>query len=652
MSEVAARTARPRHGRGFDLLAMLAIGLVIVAAALLPAVTANSGETVTVRGDVTLNGRPLPFFPVGFWTTAGKPINPTTTDANGGFTFDVPATVDGYAYAGTTPDSQHTILDIDGEHVVRGIISSEPAGSPASPLYQGRPTATGRSLANGASQVHFRLQKAGRISGTSPLKADRLRAVQVRRADNSVVETLRLDSRSRFRSRLLTPGQYGVVLVPRSPALPTVADAVVRGGATTPVSLPTPEAGATVLGTVRTAAGGVGAGVPVLLEQQGEVLASTRTAANGDWSFAGVAAGDYSIEVGRFDLPDAGSASASAVEVPIPGATSTPTPTPAVPTATSSATPTTPAAAALAPVERTADAVLPQTFTATVPQVLGEVSVSTEVQEAGRITGVVSRPTPITGTDTAPVRVVVEEAATSRVVRTASAGADGRYDVAGLVPGTRYRVWAVTQPADATVAEMGSATATAQTTAAVADIAVDEPALTLSGTVAGVEGGRVSIGDAALLQRSGTIDSSGAYAVQGLVPGAYPAVVTATGRTASSPVGVVVSADQPLLDLQPGARPAVFKGWFISSGAGVPAITGSALDPEGDVVRFGPRTNGGRVEIDGLRPGTYEYDPDSFRGTVPALDGPWYFAPPSGSFSLSDGATTDVGPIVLHTFSH
>ena len=107
MSEVAARPARPRHGRGFDLLAMLAIGVVIVAAALLPAVTANSGETTTVRGDVTVHGQPLAFFPVGFWTTAGT-VAHTVTDASGGFTFDVSATIDGYAYAGTAPDAQRT----------------------------------------------------------------------------------------------------------------------------------------------------------------------------------------------------------------------------------------------------------------------------------------------------------------------------------------------------------------------------------------------------------------------------------------------------------------------------------------------------------------------------------------------------------------
>ena len=40
--------------------------------------------------------------------------------------------------------------------------------------------------------------------------------------------------------------QYGVVLVPKSPGLPTVADAIVTSAATTDVVLPAPTPGATV----------------------------------------------------------------------------------------------------------------------------------------------------------------------------------------------------------------------------------------------------------------------------------------------------------------------------------------------------------------------------------------------------------------------
>jgi hypothetical protein len=190
------------------------------------------------------------------------------------------------------------------------------------------------------------------------------------------------------------------------------------------------------------------------------------------------------------------------------------------------------------------------------------------------------------------------------------------------------------------------------TTAATADVVITEPALTLNGTVSDATGGRVVAGDTALLRRSGSIDESGAYALQGLVPGAYPVVVAASGRVASQPVAVVASSTDPIIDLQAGPKAATFKGWFISSGAGVPAITGRAVNASGDVVRFGPSTDEGHVEIPKLVPGTYEYDADSFRGSVPALDGPWFFLPPKGTFSLSDGATTDVLAIVLLTRAH
>lgn len=647
MSEVAAKP--PGRGRRFDLVALLVIGVAIVAAGLLPAVTANAGGTTTVRGDVTLDGRPLAFFPVGFWTTNGQSVATTQTDANGGFTLDVSDTLDGYAYAGTAPDATTAIVDFDGREVVRGVMNGERS---TTPIYQGRPTATAKGLEGGASEVHFRLQEAGRIAGTSPIAASGIRAIQVRRADNSVVQTLRLDGRSRFRSMPLAPGPYGLVLVPKSPGLPSVASAVVESGKTTSVTLSTPVTGATVQGTVRVGTKSAGSGIPVLLEQGGTVLAATTTASTGAWSFPGIAAGDYAVEVGRFDEPPSGSASASSVGVQIPGAAPSPSATAPTAAPSASASPTSPQAAAIEPVPRTSDAVLPQTFDFTVPDVLGEVTVATEVQRAGRLVGFVTVDSTASGSTAPPVRVVVEEEATQRVVRVTTAASDGRYSVGGLQPGKRYLVAAVTEPSDLTLARMGTATAVARTTASTADVIVNQPALTLTGAVSGATSGRVLLGASTLLQRTATIDRSGAYELDGLVPGAFPVVVTTPNREASDPVGVVVSATQPTVDLQPGPAPATFKGWFISSGAGVLAITGTATDTAGDQVVFGPSTSLGHVAISQLRPGTYAYDPESFRGSAPAVDGPWYYQPPAGTFTLSDGATTDVGPIVLHVRLH
>ena len=67
-----------RSRRPFDLVAMLVIGLVIVAAALVPAVTANVGGTVTIRGDVTASSKPISFIDVGFWSPQNGVVSSTT----------------------------------------------------------------------------------------------------------------------------------------------------------------------------------------------------------------------------------------------------------------------------------------------------------------------------------------------------------------------------------------------------------------------------------------------------------------------------------------------------------------------------------------------------------------------------------------------
>lgn len=636
---MSARRSRGRR-RWIDVLAVLVLGTGVVGAALLPAVTANSGEVITIRGDVRADdARALPFFPVGFWVPGEDGVVATTqTDASGGFTLDVPATLDGFAFAGAAPDADSAVVSTGDAEVVRGVIGSKAAPTTSTPIYQGYSAATGRSLAGGARLLHFRLQRPGRITGTSPVPADALTSIQVRRLDGSVVQTMRLDARRRFTSSSLAPGPYGVVLTPKAPQLPVVASAAVTSGGSVAVRLGTPVPGATVSGTIRTVDGPVGAGVPVLLERDGDLAAQALTGADGRYSLPGVAAGDYTVEVGRFE--PAGTAPTPR-DVPIPGLTSTPTPAPtAAPTPTP--TPSTPGLAALAPVDRTSDAVLPASVPVEVPATLGTVGGDALLDAAGRVSGTV------TGAAGADVQVVAEDPVTRRIVRATTAGADGRYSFGGLVQGEQYDVWAVTRPDDPTLARMGTTSALATAATNRVDVRIDRDALTLQGTVAGATGGRVTAGDPTLLQRSTTVDGSGGYALQGLVPGAYPVVVSGPGRVDADPVPVDLrtdDADDPV-DLRPGPEPARFRGWFISGGAGLPVVQGAATDEDGDVVRF-DRAVGGRVTASGLRPGRYTYDADGFRGTVPARDGPWFFLAPTGTFELSGGVTTDI-PIVLH----
>lgn len=637
-----ARAPR-RHGRWFDLLATVLIGLVVTGAALIPAATANSGEQTTIRGDVEIDGQRLAFFPVGFWVPGSGTLATGQTDVNGVFTLEVPLSRDGYAYAGTEPDAEQAVVESDGKQVVRGTIGAKAQSPVVSPLYQGWDAATARNLAGGSDRLHFRLQQAGRVSGTLPVAASKVRAVQVRRLDGSVVETPRPDSRGRWTSGPLVPGRYAVVLVPVAPLLPVAERIDVQAATTVRAALSAPVAGATVVGRVRASPSASLQSVPVLLEQDGEVVASTQTSSTGAYRFTGVAAGEYTVEVGRYP--------SATVSTPAPSAVPLPSPSPsassgaASPTPTPSATPTpTPSASQLVlqPVERTSDLVQPVSTAVEVPDALGEVDVQSDTSAAGRLAGTVR------GADGDPAQVVVEDAGSGRVLRVVDAASDGAWSAGGLTPGDRYTVWAVTTPQDATQARIGSTDGLATTSTTGVDVTVDRAAAVLRGTVAGATGGSVVIGDEGLLRRSSSIDSSGAYAVPGLVPGLYPVVVRASGVLAADPVAVTVTEDGAAQDLAAGPKAAGYRGWFISGGDGVSVVSGTATSEDDAIARLTSRGEDGRVRVDGLRPGTYSYDADSFAGTVPAVDGPWWFAAPTGTFTLNAGTATNAGPVVLH----
>ena len=135
-----------------------------------------------------------------------------------------------------------------------------------------------------------------------------------------------------------------------------------------------------------------------------------------------------------------------------------------------------------------------------------------------------------------------------------------------------------------------------------------------------------------------------AYAVT--VYPAHPAV-----RHASRPRALLLTRSTAK-DFAPGPRPGVYTARFVSGSAPIRNISGSAVDGAGDVATIFTLSANGRARNDSLRPGHYRYRAKSFSSggndDVPAVDGPWSFGPPSGSFRIRSGSTTDLGTIALH----
>lgn len=646
-----------------DIAAIVAIGAVIVGAGLVPALTASAGTTAPIEGVVHADGREVAGIRVGFWSANAGVIAATRTSTTGRFQLPLPSTTDGYLFAGTDPDSPTTVTTVGAQAYVRGLLGATETSPYASPLYQGYTAATPAHLLGGAA-IDLKIQRAGRITGTdSAPRAASARPLAVRRLDGSLVQRLGVDSRNRFASEPLAPGRYTVVADRPSPDVPGRVQVTIRSGQTVTAALPAPAPGATLGGQLTSSGAPIDTPVPVLLVRAGVLVARTMSDSTGGYSFAGLDSGVYEVDFGRYQLPPPGRSPDAASPTTAP-TQQTPTPVSSDSSSTPTSTPTSPTSApadsAPTDVSQTSDDYLPAVATATVTAVRSDVHLDQDLVAAGTVTGAVAG---VAGAAT----VIAEDSVTHALLRTGTSNpSTGRFQLGGLPNGGQVDVYAVDDPADLATARYGTTTVTAEASAdsaatgsataepATAEpaadagtITLDTPTLTVSGTVNDTTAGTVASGPDNPGVRTASIGTTGAYTLQGLVPGLYPLIVRDRTHLPSSPVTVDVR-QSGVQNLSHGVAPATLKAWFISGGAGVVEVSGHAVTPAGDIARIGPRTDKGHVTVTGLAPGTYTFDGPSFLGLVLAHDGPWWFGAPRGSFTLRPGTTTYIGPVQLH----
>ena len=287
-------------------VAAVALGALLTAASMAPATAAQADATTTVQGTVQVGRTALAGVPVGFWSRTGHRLAATTTGTSGAFTLHVPSGVRGFAYAGTLPDAATAVFALNGRSYVRGVIGATQGSTTSYRIYQGHASATAANLAGGRS-LHFRLQKPGRISihGRDYFKGsgDAVGVVQLLRLNGSLVDEYAAEaSTGIITTPYLVPGRYRLHSFPQPPYLRTTVGVTVYPGGVTTLS-PEFVRGATVSGRI-TSGGEAVAGVNVSLWNSPAKGGSATTDGEGRYTIRTLAAGKYTMTVGRNDQGD------------------------------------------------------------------------------------------------------------------------------------------------------------------------------------------------------------------------------------------------------------------------------------------------------------------------------------------------------------
>lgn len=585
------------------LVAALAAAVgIVVAASGGPAASAATPSTV-VHGTVTVGGAALAGVAVGTWSPTRGLQAETTTDVHGRFTLRTPSDVAVDAFAGARPSLSHAVFTAGPEHLVRGVIgASAPAGTP-SPLSETVTEALPVQL-GGGHPLRFRLQRAGRLTSTVPAGATGRIAFE---RGEGVYGAWAKAVGGTVTSAWLVPGRYHVYWDPKAGYAPTRTWVDVTSGTTAlaasalPVMAPT----STVLLRVTSGGSPVGAGVPVVQLVDGQQQPASSTDATGTAVEAGLSPGTSTFVVGEyFDDPDEG------LEGP-----------------------------------PTSDDLLPATVTVTVPPGGATVAVDVALTPAAKLTGTA------TVANGHTVTIAVENAH-GDVVRTGSAVGPGATIALGGMPAGAYTVYAEdveAQTYDRVAVTLPAAGGSSAPTALPRRLTPSIPDPVVRGRSVSGEAGSVTLTSSTRtgsFSRTHVWASSGRYSIA-VLPGRYvPKVVTRLHEQRTAAAVTITGSRR--LDLAPGPRFAGVRvrlavhGHPVAEDLQVHGPRVPDLDGRPSTVFDLTRTSSRGVSAaSSLRAGRYTWVRSL--GPLPAVDGPWYYGVPAGSFTLRSGRTLDLG---------
>lgn len=578
-----------------------AIALIVSLVALPTA--ADAAATTTVRGIVTLGGHAVAGAPVGTWNPSRGVLTTGTTDAHGRFALRSPSGTAAVAWVGAKPSSSKAVFALGDEHLVRGVIGAEAPKGVARPLQQLVSRAVPSRL-GGGRVLRFRLQEAGRFTASSPVLGrhlDTTGVIEVEHANGIAAPEYTADAAGSLTSPWLVPGRYHLLWNGNAPLASSWV--TVRAGATvvaTPPTFPAEPAGATLSLHVVSGGAPVPAGVVAVRLDGGSTTRAPSTDATGTIEERGVTPGTYRFAVGRaYDDPDEG------FDGP-----------------------------------PTSNDYLVRTVTVTVRPGGTAVAQTVDLAPASKVSGTVTVPSAVLN---AGVAIHVEDSQGVIVRGTIADQRTGGFTLGGLAAGS-YRVYAEdtshhTYAVESVVLPAATSATAAPTPLAHALVpATPEPIV--HGTVTGAKRGYVFLRTPAVQGASyytafGAFHASGRYSIR-VIPARLAAQVQAEGhadaRTAATLVSRTVTKDLKagigLIGLS--ARFAV-RGHVVHVDVQANGSGGAALDLV--------RGLHGRSSTDGVRPGRYTWD--RVLAPLPAVDGPWYYSPPKGSFTVHRGAVQD-----------